>query len=115
MKQVVWLYGSRVRLKSFPRSVQKHVGQALFLAQDGQKSDRAKPLHGMGSGVFEIVTNDTSGTYRAVYSVSIGSSIYVLHVFQKKSKSGISTPKSDMEIVRQRILRLRRDLEGVVV
>ena len=46
---------------------------------------------------MEIVAYDASGTYRAVYTVSIGESIYVIHAFQKKSKAGIATPKPEMD------------------
>ena len=103
MKQVVWLGDSWYRLKAFPDPVQDFLGHALYEAQVGRKNDRAKPLHGLGSGVFEIAANDASGTYRAVYTVSIGSAVYVLHAFQKKSKSGISTPQAEIEVVRQRL------------
>jgi len=62
--------------------------------------------------VMEIVADDISGTYRAVYAVSIGESIYVIHAFQKKSKTGIATPQSEMELVRQRIRQLRNELKN---
>jgi hypothetical protein len=67
-------------------------------------SPKTKPFHGLGSGVMEIVANDESGTCRAVYAVSIGDSIYVIHAFQKKSKAGIATPKPELELIRQRHL-----------
>ncbi len=72
----------------------------------------AKPLHGLGGGVMEIAAHDASGTYRAVYTVSIGDSIYVIHAFQKKSKAGIATPKSEMELVRQRLKQLRIEVKN---
>lgn len=67
----------------------------------------------MGSavGVMEISASDASGTYRAVYTVSIGESIYVVHAFQKKSKAGIATPKSEIELVRQRLKQLRSEVK----
>ena len=71
------------------------------------QSVKAKPLHGFGGQVMEIAALDASGTYRAVYTVSIGQSIYVVHAFQTKSKSGIATPKSEMELIRQRLKQLR--------
>ena len=64
------------------------------------------------SGVMEISANDDSGTYRALYTVSIGDSIYVIHAFQKKSKAGIATPKSEIELVRQRLKQLRREVKN---
>lgn len=60
---------------------------------------------------MEIAANDESGTYRAVYTVSIGDSIYVIHAFQKKSKAGIATPRSELELVRQRLKQLRSELK----
>ena len=56
-----------------------------------------------GAGVLEIVENDIGGTYRAVYTVKFDEAVFVLHCFQKKSKSGIATPKEDMEIIRARL------------
>jgi phage-related protein len=91
MKKLAWLADSRANVKSFPAGVRDDVGYALYAAQLGEMSPKAKPLHGLGSGVMEIAVNDESGTWRTVYTVSIGDSIYVVHAFQKKSKSGIAT------------------------
>jgi phage-related protein len=88
------------------------VGYALYAAQLAEMSPKAKPLHGLGSGVMEIVVNDENGTWRAVYTVSIGDSIYVVHAFQKKSKSGIATPKSEIELIRQRLKQLRSEVRN---
>jgi phage-related protein len=112
MKTLIWLADSRSRVRSFPAGVQDDIGYALYAAQLGEMSRAAKVLHGLGSGVMEIVANDESGTYRAVYAVSIGESIYVIHAFQKKSKVGIATPKSEMELVRQRLKQLRSEVKN---
>ena len=112
MKKLVWLADSRANLKSFPAGVQDDFGYALYAAQLGEMSPKAKPLHGLGSGVMEIVVNDESGTWRAVYTVSIGDAIYVVHAFQKKSKSGIATPKAEMEVIRQRLKQLRSEVRN---
>jgi predicted XRE-type DNA-binding protein len=74
-------------------------------------STKAKPLHGLGGGVMEITAQDESGTYRAVHTVSLGDSRYVIHAFQKKSKSGVATPQSEMEVVRQRLKQLRSEVK----
>lgn len=111
MKELRWLADSRSKVKSFPGAVQDDIGFALYVAQMGERSAKAKPLHGFGGGVVEIVANDRSGTYRAVYTVSIGDSIYVIHAFQKKSKAGIGTPNSEMELVRQRVRHLRSEVK----
>ena len=86
MKNLIWLADSRSNVKAFPAGVQDDIGYALYVAQLGERSTKAKPLRCLGSQVIEIVACDLSGTYRAVYTVSIGESIYVIHAFQKKSK-----------------------------
>lgn len=78
----------------------------------GGTSPKAKPLHGLGSGVMEIVANEQGGTWRAVYTISIGDSIYVIHAFQKKSKTGNATPASEMEVIRQRLSQLRSEVRN---
>jgi phage-related protein len=112
MKKLVWLADSRAKVKSFPSGVQDDFGYALYAAQLGEMSPKAKPLHGLGGGVMEIVANHEGGTWRAVYTVSIGDSIYVVHAFQKKSKAGIATPKSEMEVIRQRLKHLRSEVRN---
>jgi phage-related protein len=112
MKKLVWLADTRASLKSFPVGVQDDVGYALYAAQLGEASPKAKPLHGLGGGVMEIAANDEGGTWRAVYTVSIGEAIYVIHAFQKKSKAGIATPKSEMELIRQRLQQLRNEVRN---
>ena len=111
MKDLTWLADSRSRVKSFPAAVQDDIGFALYAAQLGEKSVKAKALHGLGGSVMEIAAHDLSGTYRAVYTVSIGECIYVIHAFQKKSKTGIATPKSDMDVIRQRLKQLRCEVK----
>ena len=78
----------------------------------GELSVKAKPLRGLGDRVMEIAAHDANGTYRAVYTVAIGDSIYVIHAFQKKSKAGIATPKSEMELIRQRLKELRSEVKN---
>jgi len=80
------------------------MGYALFLAQMGRKHPDAKPLRGFGgASVLEVVENYRGGTYRAVYTVKFAEAVYVLHAFQKKSKSGITTPKRDVELIKARL------------
>lgn len=112
MRRISWLGDCRSNVKSFPATVQDGVGYALYVAQLGEMSANAKPLHGLGGGVMEIAAHDASGTYRVVYTVSIGDSIYVIHAFQKKSKAGIATPKSEMKLVQQRLKQLRSEVKN---
>ena len=87
-----------------PDEVQSTFGYALYLAQIGGKHDQAKVLKGFGSaGVLEVVESEAGSTFRAVYTVKIAGAVYVLHCFQKKSTSGIATPKPDMDLVRERL------------
>ena len=111
MKDVRWVGDSRDRLRSFPKPTREAVGEALRIAQLGGKHRNAKPLIGVGSGVFEIVARYDTNTYRAVYTVKIGESIYVLHVFQKKSTRGIRTSKREIDLIKQR-LKIAREMEG---
>ena len=79
-------------------------GYALYLAQIGQKHDQAKLLRGFGSaGVLEVVEDWRGDTYRAIYTVRYAVRVFVLHVFQKKSKSGIATSKPDLDLIRSRL------------
>jgi phage-related protein len=105
-KPLFWMGGSLDDLKSCPDEVQDAVGFALDWAQRGGKSPDAKPLQGFGgAGVLEIVDDYDGDTYRAVYTVRFAGAVYVLHVFQKKSRKGAATPKQDIELVRTRLKR----------
>lgn len=89
---------------ALPTSVRKFFGHALDFAQHGEQHRAAKVLKGFGgAGVLEVVEDDAGGTYRAVYTVKFEEAVFVLHCFQKKSRSGITTPKEDMEIIRARL------------
>ena len=104
MRELIWVGSSLDDYKAFPDAVQDDMGYALYLAQEGEKPPQAKPLKGFkGVGVLEIVENDESGTYRAVYTVKFGKSVYVLHCFQKKSTKGIATPKPDFDKIYARL------------
>ncbi len=103
-KNLKWMGSSRKDLMALPEAVRRFFGFALSLAQAGDKHDAVKVLKGFGgAGVLEIVENDAGGTYRAVYTVKFTEAVFVLHCFQKKSKSGIATPKEDMDIILTRL------------
>ena len=104
MKSLCWLGNSLKNLKEMPEDVQDGFGYALYLAQVGEKNRAAKPLKGFtGAGVLEVVEDCQGNTYRAVYTVRFSDSVYVLHVFQKKSKSGIATSKQDIDLIESRL------------
>jgi phage-related protein len=108
LKPVSWLGDSLRVLRSFPGEVQDDIGHELFLVQSGLMPKDAKPLRGIASGVFEIVTRFDGETYRTVYAVKIADKVYVLHIFQKKSKSGIKTPQSDIDLIVSRLKEAQR-------
>ena|SRR2546429_1333089 len=104
LKPVVWLAGTKGDLMALPEEVIDTFGYALYLTQTGKKHEQAKPLHGFGSaGVLEIVEDWRGNAYRAVYTVRFAAAVFALHVFQKKAKSGIATPKQDMELIKERL------------
>lgn len=102
-KVLHWEGSSKKDFKEFPEPVQKGMGVALFVVQLGRTPESAKLWKGLGSGVYELVEDYRGGTFRAVYTVRIGEAIHVLHAFQKKSKSGISTPLPDVELIEKRL------------
>lgn len=92
-----------------PDEVQARMGYALYVAQQGAKHRDAKPLKGFGgAGVVEIVTDHRGDTFRCIYTVRFAGSVYVLHVFQKKSKAGRATPKHEMDLIARRLREAER-------
>ena len=102
-KPLFWEGSSKKDFKEFPIPVQKDMGVALFVVQLGRTPDSSKPWKGLGSGVYELVEDHRGDTFRAVYTVRVGDAIHVLHAFQKKSKSGISTPLPDVQLIEKRL------------
>lgn len=99
-----WIGSSKKDLLALPGEVVDVFGYALHLAQTGARHSQAKPLHGFGSAsVLEVVEDWRGDTYRAVYTIRYAARIFVLHVFQKKSKSGVATAKPDMDLIRSRL------------
>jgi phage-related protein len=105
---LLWVASSRKDYGDFPPKVQEVFGFELFLAQTGQRPPSAKMLKGIGSGIVELVEDFDGDTYRAVYTARFETAVYVLHCFKKKSKSGIKTPQSDIELIKRRF----RDAEA---
>lgn len=108
---MVWLVDTLDRLKDFPPTVRQKIGFALCQAQIGDKHESAKLLHGVEAPVWQVRADASSGTYRAAYVVHFQDAVYVLHIFQKKARSGIATPQREMDLIRQR-LRLAGKLAG---
>jgi len=103
-KPVEWVGSSRKDIQDLPPRIRKQFGLALLAAQAGGRSPKAKPLSGFGgASVIEVVENHDTDTYRAIYTVRFQEAVYVLHVFQKKSRQGVQTPQKEMELVRSRL------------
>lgn len=102
-RPLFWEGSSKKDFKEFPIPVQKDMGVALFVVQLGRTPDSSKPWKGLGSGVYELVEDHRGDTFRAVYTVRVGDAVHVLHAFQKKSKSGISTPQPDVQLIEKRL------------
>lgn len=102
-KPIVWMGGSRSDLTEMPEGVRKEFGGALHGAQEGRSPDHAKPLKGKVRGAVQLSEDHDGDTYRAVYTVELEGVVYVLHCFQKKSKSGIATPQADVDLIERRL------------
>jgi phage-related protein len=111
-RPLFWIGSSLGDLLDFPEAVKDELGAALSAAQFGSKHPNAKPWKGVGPGVLEIVQDFRGDTYRAIYTVRFSSAVYVLHAFQKKSPSGIKTPRRDVELVGQRLKLAQQDNEA---
>jgi phage-related protein len=113
-RELAWIGSSYDDLKALPRPVQREFGIALRVAQLGQTPRRAKPLKGFGgAGVLEVIDDFDGDTFRAVYTVRLRHAVYVLHVFQKKSKRGRGLPKADRALIEARLRRAEQiDREG---
>ena len=83
---------------------------ALTVAAEGGKSDVAKPMAGLGSGIFEIALPYDGNAFRVVYALQLSDEIWVVHAFQKKSKQGIKTPQREIDLIRDRLKRLKEML-----
>lgn len=115
LKPVIWVGSSRRDFRALPIEVKSHMGYALYVAQQGGKHRDAKPLKGFGgAGVVEIVSDYRGDTFRAVYTVRLAGSVYVLHVFQKKSKSGRETPTIEINLIKQRLRDAERIARGEI-
>jgi phage-related protein len=110
---VVWVGSSLEDLREFPDVVQDHMGYALYVAQRGGKHRDTKTLSGFGgAGVVEIIKDYRGDTFRAVYTLQYQGAVYVLHAFQKKSKTGRETPRWDAELIKQRLREAERIARG---
>jgi phage-related protein len=106
-RSVSWIKAALKEFETFPEGARSICLTALTIAAEGGKADIAKPMHGMGSGVFEITLPFRGDAYRVVYAVQLAEEIWVVHAFQKKSTQGIKTPKREVDLIKDRLKRLK--------
>ncbi len=109
-RAISWVRAARKSFDKFPREAQHRIVSALEIAAHGEKADIVKPLQGLGTGVFEVALAHRSDAYRTVYAVQLDEDIWVVHAFQKKSTQGIKTPKKEIDLVQERLKRLKEQL-----
>ena len=110
-RKISWIKAARRDFEEFPKGVQGDMLDALTVAAEGGKSEKAKPFHGVDGGVFEIASRYRGDAFRALYAIKIDADIWVIHAFQKKSKSGIKTPRMDVDLIHDRLKRLKEALK----
>jgi phage-related protein len=109
-RPVSWIRGALKDCEKFPQGARSICLSALTIAAEGGKADIAKPMHGLGSGVFEIALSFRGDAFRLVYAVQLGEEIWVLHAFQKKSTRGVRTPKHEVDLIADRIKMVKEML-----
>jgi|SRR5271169_5505503 len=109
-RPVSWLKAALKEFQTFPEGAQSICLAALTIAAEGGKADVAKPMHGIGAGVFEIALPHRGDAFRVVYALHLGEEIWVVDAFQKKSTQGIKTPKREIDLIKERLKRLKEML-----
>ncbi len=109
-RPISWVTPARKALDEFPEGAREVIVDALSVAAEGGKAGIAKPMKGLGPGVFEIALPYRGNAFRVVYAVQLGEDLWVVHAFQKKSTQGIKTPQREIDLIRDRLRRLREML-----
>jgi phage-related protein len=109
-RPISWIRAALKEFETFPEEARTICLTALTVAAERGKADVAKPLHGLGSGIFEIALPFKGDAFRVVYAVQLADEIWVIHAFQKKSTQGIKTPEREIDLIRDRLKRLKEML-----
>ena len=109
-RAISWLKGALRDYQDFPATARAVAEDALTQIAEGGKPDIAKPMIGLGSGVWELAIRARGDAYRVIYALQLAEAIWIVHAFQKKSKSGIATPKPEIDLVKERLKRLKEQL-----
>jgi phage-related protein len=110
-RPVSWIGAALKKFRTFPEGSRSICLAALTIAAEGGKADIAKPMHGLGSGVFEIAVAFKGDAFRVVYAVQLADDVWVVHAFQKKSTHGIKTPQREIDLIKDRLKRLKEMLQ----
>src|SRR5271155_2712944 len=110
-RPISWIKAARKDFEDFPHDAQLEIRRALTLVAEGGWPDIAKPLKGFGSGVIELALRHRGDAFRVVYALRIDNDIWVIHAFQKKSKTGIKTPQGEIDLIHTRLKRLKEMLK----
>lgn len=110
IRPISWLASARRVFDAFPEGARDTMIDALSVAAEGGKAAIAKPMKGIGSGVFEVALPFRGNAFRVVYAVQLGDDLWVIHAFQKKSTHGIKTPRHEIELIKDRLKRLKEML-----
>jgi len=109
-RPVSWIKAALKEFETFPEGARSICLAALTIAAEGGKADIAKPMRGLGSGVFEIALPFRGHAFRVVYAVQLAEEIWVVHAFRKKSTRGIKTPKPEIDLITDRMKKLKEML-----
>jgi phage-related protein len=109
-RPISWIRAALKEFETFPEGARSICLTALTIAAEGGKADIVKPMHGLGSGVFEIALPFRGDAFRVIFAVQLGEEIWVVHAFQKKSTVGIKTPKREVDLIKDRLKRLKEAL-----
>ena len=109
-RPVSWIKAALREFETFPEGARSICLAALTIAAEGGKADVAKPMHGLGSGVFEIALPFKGDAFRVVYAVQLADEVCVVHAFQKKATQGIKTPQREIDLIKDRLKRLKEML-----
>jgi phage-related protein len=110
-RNISWIKAARRDFEEFPKDVQGDMLDALTVAAEGGKSEKAKPFKGVDGSVFEVALRYRGDAFRVLYALKVDADIWVIHTFQKKSKSGIKTPRMEVDLVHDRLKRLKEALK----
>ena len=109
-RDISWLKAALRAFQAFPLVAQQRAARGLTQIAEGDTPEIAKPMTGLGAGVWELAIKERAGAFRVIYALQLDDDIWVVHAFQKKSTSGIATPKHEIDVVKEKIKRLKEAL-----